>query len=63
MGTADRIVRLVLAIIFATLYFTHTVTGVLGIVLMVLSGVFLLTSAIGFCPLYSPLGISTCSKA
>lgn len=62
MGTADRIVRIVLAVIFATLYFTQTVTGTLGFVLMLLAGVFLLTSLVGFCPLYRPLGISTCSK-
>lgn len=60
MGTADRIIRLIVAAIFATLYFTQTVTGTLGIVLLVLAGVFILTSIVSFCPLYTLFGIKTC---
>ncbi len=60
MGSADRLIRALAAIVFAVLYFTGTVSGTLGIVLLALGAVFLLTSAIGFCPLYAPFGISTC---
>ncbi len=60
MGNSDRIIRFIVAAIIAALYFTGTVTGTLGIVLLVLAGVFLLTSFISFCPLYAPFGISTC---
>lgn len=60
MGSADRIIRIILAIVFAALYFTGTVTGTLGVVLLVLGGVFVLTSLISSCPLYSLFGISTC---
>ncbi len=60
MGSTDRIIRVVLAVVFAALYFTGTVTGTLGIVLLVLGGVFLLTSAVSFCPLYAPFGLHTC---
>ncbi len=60
VGSADKIIRLVIAAIFVALYFTNTVTGTLGIILLVLAGVFSLTSAIGFCPLYSIFGLSTC---
>lgn len=60
MGKADRLLRPLLAIAFLALYFTGTVTGTLGIVLLVLAGVFLLTSVVGMCPLYSLLGINTC---
>ncbi|MCC7502893.1 MAG: DUF2892 domain-containing protein [Flavobacteriales bacterium] len=60
MGSADRIVRVLLAVVFSILYFTGTVTGTLGVVLLVLGGVFLLTSVVSFCPLYAPFGISTC---
>lgn len=60
MGSADRLIRVLVAIVFAVLYFTGTVGGTLGIVLLALGAVFLLTSAIGFCPLYAPFGISTC---
>lgn len=60
MGSADRIIRIIIAAIVAILYFTGTISGTLGIVLLVLAGVFLLTSLIIFCPLYAPFGISTC---
>ena len=62
MGSADRIIRIVAAIVFAVLYFTGTVTGTLGIVLIVLGGIFMLTSLVGFCPLYAIFGIKTCSN-
>lgn len=60
MGKADRILRPLLAIVFIALYFTGTVTGTLGIVLLVLAAVFILTSVMGTCPLYSLFGIRTC---
>ncbi len=60
MGNTDRIVRFIIAAIFVALYFTGTVTGTIGIVLLVLAGVFVLTSFVSFCPLYAPFGLSTC---
>ena len=60
VGTIDKVIRIALAIVFAVLYFTGTVSGTPGIILLVLGGVFLLTSLMGTCPLYSMLGISTC---
>jgi len=56
----DKVIRYILAAIFVALYFTGTVTGTLGIVLLVLAGVFVLTSLVSFCPLYAPFGLSTC---
>jgi hypothetical protein len=60
MGKADRAIRPLIAIAFIALYFTGIITGTLGIVLLVLAGVFLLTSIVGICPLYSLFGIRTC---
>lgn len=60
MGSADRVVRVLLAVLFAILYFTGTVTGTFGLVLLVLGGIFLLTSLVSFCPLYAPFSIRTC---
>ena len=60
MGSADRLIRPLLAIVFIALYFTGTVTGTPGIVLLVLAGIFLLTSLVGICPLYRLLGINSC---
>jgi hypothetical protein len=48
------------AVVFGVLYFTGTVTGTLGLVLLVLGVVFLATSAVGFCPIYSIVGMNTC---
>ena len=60
MGNADRIVRILIAAVVAVLYFTNTVGGTLGLVLLVLAGVFVLTSLVSFCPLYAIFGINTC---
>jgi len=62
MGTTDRIVRFVIAAIFAALYFTGMVSSTFGIVLMALAVVFALTATITFCPLYLPFGLSTRGK-
>ncbi len=62
IGTIDRIIRLSIAVIIATLYFTNVLTGVLGIILIVFAIIMTLTSLIGSCPLYMPLGINTCKK-
>ena len=59
MSSLDRILRVAAAAVFAYLYFSGAVTGALGIVLVVLGAVFLLTSLIGFCPLYTPFHFST----
>ncbi len=60
MGSIDRMVRILLAAVLAALYFTGTVTGTLGIVLLVLAVVFAATSAMSFCPLYTLVGVNTC---
>lgn len=62
MGTADKTIRVLIAIVIAILYFTGTISGTLGLVLLILAAVFVLVSLIGFCPLYLPLGINTCKK-
>ena len=62
MGNADRIIRLLLAAVFAYLYFGGVVTGTPGIVLVVLGAVFVLTSLVSFCPLYTLIGLNTCQR-
>ena len=59
MSNIDRIVRVVIAALFAYLYFGGIVTGALGIVLVVLGGVFVLTSVVSFCPIYAMFKLST----
>ncbi len=60
MGTADRIIRVIIAAIIAGLFFGNVINGTVGIILLVLASIFLLTSLVSFCPLYAPFGISTC---
>lgn len=62
MGNTDKIIRVILAVVFGLLYFTGTVEGTVGLVLMVLGVVFLLTALINFCPLYYPFKLSTYKK-
>jgi len=62
IGTIDKIVRIILALVIVALYFTHVISGVLTIVLLVLAGILILTSLISFCPLYLPFGIKTNKK-
>ena len=62
MGIADKVIRILVAIVIAILFFTNVISGTLGIVLLVLAAIFLLTSVISFCPLYLPFGISTRKK-
>ncbi|GAA4079847.1 hypothetical protein GCM10022389_27400 [Flavobacterium cheonanense] len=61
MGTADKIIRLIVAAVLAFLFYNGTITGTLGIVAVVVAAVFALTSLVSFCPLYTLLGINTCS--
>jgi hypothetical protein len=63
MGTADRVIRTVLAVLIAVLYFTGTISGTLAVVLGIVAIAFLATSLIGWCPLYVPFKISTKKKA
>jgi Inner membrane protein YgaP-like, transmembrane domain len=62
MGTADRVIRTLIAIVVAILYFTNVIGGTLALVLGIIAVIFLLTSLVGSCPAYLPLGISTCAK-
>lgn len=59
MGTIDKTIRILIAVVIATLYFTNTISGTWAIVLGILAVVFVLTSFISFCPLYLPFGINT----
>lgn len=60
VGYTDRIIRIIIAIIFALFYFTKLITGTAGIVMLILSGILFLTAFIKTCPLYLPFGINTC---
>ncbi|MDD2673263.1 DUF2892 domain-containing protein [Flavobacterium petrolei] len=62
MGSTDKIIRIAIAILIAILYFTNTISGTLALVLGAFAVIFIITSFISFCPLYSPFGISTRKK-
>lgn len=60
MGATDRTIRVLVAVVLSVLYYTQIISGTIGIALLVVAGIFVLTSVVSFCPLYAPLGISTC---
>lgn len=60
MGVVDRIIRVLIAIVIALLFFMEIITGTLGIVLLIVAGIFLITSMMSFCGLYGIFGIRTC---
>ena len=62
MGNADRVIRILIALAIGALYYFNVISGTLGLVLVVLAGVFLLTSLAGFCPLYRRVGVNTCPR-
>lgn len=62
VGNKDKVLRIALAVVMSVLYFTRTVEGTLGTVLLLMGGVFLLTALVGFCPLYTLVGVNTCPK-
>lgn len=62
IGTVDKVVRILAAVVIVTLYFTEQISGIAAIVLLLVAGIFILTSFISFCPLYLPFGISTRKK-
>jgi hypothetical protein len=62
VGTTDRIIRFVVAVIFAVMYFTGMVSGTFGIVLLALAVIFALTATISICLIYLPFKLSTIGK-
>jgi hypothetical protein len=62
MGTADKSIRVLVAIVIAILYFTGVISGTLAIILGIIAVVFIVTSLFSFCPAYMPLKMSTAKK-
>lgn len=62
MGSFDRLARIIVAALIAVLYFAGVISGTVALVLLAIAGIFILTSFVGFCPLYFPFGISTKKK-
>jgi hypothetical protein len=62
VGSIDRVIRILIAVVIVVLYFTNIISGTLGIILLILAAVFAVTALINFCPIWSVLGISTKKK-
>jgi len=60
MGGMDRTVRLIIALVVVALYYFGVISGTLATILLILAGIFVITSVISFCPLYTLFGINTC---
>ena len=62
MGTVDRVIRTLLAILVGVLYYANVIHGTLALILGVVAVIFLLTGVVSFCPIYAALGLSTVPK-
>lgn len=62
MSSADRIIRILIAVVVITLYYMNEISGAVAIVLLAIAGIFILTSFISFCPIYGIFGISSLKK-
>jgi hypothetical protein len=62
MGTIDKVIRILIALVIIVLYATNVITGTLGIILLIVTALFILTSFLGFCPGYLLFGLSTNKK-
>ncbi|MDP4208243.1 MAG: DUF2892 domain-containing protein [Bacteroidota bacterium] len=62
IGTIDKVIRILIAVVITVLFFVQVISGTLGIILMVLAAIFILTSIISVCPLYLPFRLSTNKK-
>ena len=60
IGTPDKFIRILIAALITFFFYDGTISGILGIVLLVFAGIIVLTSFISFCPLYNLIGVSTC---
>ncbi len=62
IGTIDKVIRILIAVVVVVLYFAKVISGTLAIILLILSAVLVVTSLINFCPIWSMLGVSTRKK-
>jgi hypothetical protein len=62
VGSIDKVVRILIALVVIVLYFAHVISGALAVLLLIVSAILIVTSLISFCPLYWPFGISTDKK-
>jgi len=62
VGTTDKVIRILIAVIVVVLFFTHVISGALGIILLVLAAVLVATSLVSFCPIWLALGLNTHKK-
>lgn len=62
VGMVDRVIRILIAVAVAVLYFTHLISGGLAIILLILSAILVVTSLVSFCPIWLALGLSTRKK-
>jgi hypothetical protein len=62
VGTIDKVIRILIAVVVVTLYFTNVISGTLGIILLAVSAILVVTSLVSICPIYSALGLNSGKK-
>ncbi|RRO24307.1 YgaP family membrane protein [Flavobacteriaceae bacterium 14752] len=59
VGTLDKRIRIIVALVIAILYFTGLISGTLAYVLIAVGAILLITSLVNFCPLYALLRLNS----
>jgi hypothetical protein len=62
VGTIDKVIRILIALVIIALFFTNIIAGTLGIILLIVAAILILTSIVSFCPIWMILGLSTGKK-
>ncbi|HOU01634.1 MAG TPA: DUF2892 domain-containing protein [Bacteroidales bacterium] len=62
VGSTDKVIRIILAVIGVVLFLTNVASGTLGYIVLAISAILVITSIISFCPIYIPFGINTAKK-
>jgi hypothetical protein len=62
VGTIDKVIRILIAVVVVTLYFTNVISGTLGIILLAVAAILVVTSLVSICPIYLALGLNSGKK-
>lgn len=60
VGSIDKAIRFIIALVMVLLYALDIVTGVWGYVALGVAAIMVITSLISFCGLYALIGVNTC---
>lgn len=60
VGTTDKLIRFLIAIVLVALFLFDVLTGTWGIVAIVVASALTLSNILGYCFFYTLIGVNTC---